>query len=88
MTKTSNKMLNFIDWLVEKENSDDLPFEMTKDDVIVWVKRIHETILSEGNKPWDGKHYGDCTKQNISCEICFYQTRLDEYEDYCRNYIN
>lgn len=88
MAKTNNKMLNFIDWLVEKENSDDLPFEMTKDDVIGWVKTIHERLLSQGDKSWDGRHYGDCTKQNISCEICFYQTRLDEYEDYCRNYIN
>jgi hypothetical protein len=80
-------MLNFIDWLVEKENSDDLPFEMSKDDVVNWVKRIHENLLSDGKKPWDGKHYGDCTKQNVSCEICSYQTWLDGYEDYCRNYI-
>lgn len=80
-------MLNFIDWLTEKENSDDLPFEMTKDDIIDWVKKIHNNLLSQGKKDWDGRHYGDCTKQNISCELCLYQTWLDEYENYTRNYI-
>ena len=80
-------MLNFIDWLLEKENSDDLPFEMSKDEIIVWVKQIHENLLSDGKKPWEGRHYGDCTKENVSCQICMYQTWLDDYEDYCRNYI-
>jgi len=80
-------MKTFIDWLVEKQNSDDLPFEMTKEDTINWIKRIHENLLSEGKKKWEGRHYGDCTKQNISCEICAYQSRLDEYEDYCRKFI-
>jgi hypothetical protein len=80
-------METFIDWLVKKENSDDLPFKMSKEDVINWVKRIHENILSDGKKKWQGRHYGDCTKQSISCELCAYQTWLKEYEDYCRNFI-
>lgn len=80
-------MLNFIDWLLEKENSDELPFEMSKDEIISWVKQIHESLLSDGKKPWEGKHYGDCTKQNVGCQICMYQTWLDGYEDYTRNYI-
>lgn len=80
-------MKTFIDWLLEKENqADDLPFELTKDDVIVWVKRIHENILSDGKKPWDGRHYGDCTKQNVNCEFCLYQSWLEEYEQYCRTF--
>ena len=79
-------MLNFIYWLLEKENSDDLPFEMSKDEIIVWVKQIHENLLSDGKKPWEGRHHGDCTKENVSCQICMYQTWLDDYEDYCRNY--
>jgi hypothetical protein len=79
-------MLNFIYWLLEKENSDDLPFEMSKDEIIVWVKQIHENLLSDGKKPWEGRHYGDCIKENVSCQICMYQTWLDDYEDYCRNY--
>lgn len=81
-------MKNFIDWLTEKENSDDLPFEMTKEDIVNWVKRIHVLLLSDGKKPWDGKHYGDCTKQTVSCEICLYQTWLNEYEKYCRDFKN
>ena len=80
-------MKNFIDWLTEKENQDDLPFEMSKEDILNWVKRIQEDLISDGKKPWHGKHYGDCTKQNISCQICLYQTWLDEYEDYCREYV-
>lgn len=80
-------MKNFIDWLTEKENQDDLPFEMSREDILNWVKRIQEDLISDGKKPWDGKHYGDCTKQNISCQICLYQTWLDEYEDYCREYV-
>ena len=80
-------MKNFIDWLTEKENQDDLPFEMSKDDVINWVKKIHNILLSDGKKPWDGKHYGDCIKENISCQICIYQNWLDEYEKYCRDYV-
>lgn len=80
-------MKNFIDWLTEKENQDDLPFEMSREDILNWVKRIHEDLISDGKKPWDGKHYGDCTKQNISCQICLYQNWLDDYEKYCREYV-
>lgn len=77
----------FIDWLVEKETqADDLPFEMSRQDVIDWVKRIHQNLLSEGKKPYDGRHYGDCTKQNVSCELCLYQSWLEEYEQYCRTF--
>lgn len=82
-------MEKFIPWLVEYLNNEepDSPFIFTKKDVIVWVEDIHEQLLSEGNKEWDGRHYGDCTKQNISCLICMYQNWLDEYEKYCRNFI-
>ena len=76
-------MMNFIDWLVEKENSGDLPFEMTREDVINWIKRIHELLLSDGKKAWDGKHYGNCTNQKVNCEICLYGIWLDEYKKYC-----
>jgi hypothetical protein len=74
-------MKTFIDWFVEKEN----PFGMSKQDVINWMKRIHNNLLSEGDKIWEGRHYGDCTKENVTCELCTYQTWLEKYEDYCRN---
>lgn len=80
-------MQNFIDWLTQKENQDDLPFEMTREDILNWVKRIHELLISEGKNEWDGKHYGDCVKQNVSCQICLYQNWLDGYEKYCREYV-
>jgi len=77
----------FIDWLVEKETQvDDLPFEMSREDVIQWVKRIHTNILSEGKKPYDGRHYGDCTGQKHSCEFCLYQLWLEDYQQYCRTF--
>lgn len=83
------KVKTFIEWLTEYVNSeDDTPFTMSKDDVLTWVKRIQNDLISEGNKPYIGRHYGDCTKQNISCQICMYQTWLDKYEDYTRSFFN
>jgi hypothetical protein len=80
-------MQNFIDWLTDYLNVDnELPFQMSKEDVIIWVKRIHNNILSDSKKKHEGKHYGDCTKQNVSCEICLYQSWLEDYEDYCRSF--
>jgi len=77
-------MKTFIDWLVEYSNSDDLPFELSKEDLISQLKRIHENILSEGKKSWEGKHYGECTKKNGLCEFCMYTMWLDEYQKYAK----
>ena len=74
----------FIDWLTEiSAKEEDLPFEFTKEDIITWVKRIHENILSEGENLWNGRHYGDCTKLVVSCELCMYQSWLEKYKKYC-----
>ena len=29
-------------------------------------------------------HYGDCTKQNISCRLCLLQNLLDDYYEYVK----
>ena len=78
-------MKTFIEWLIDTESDF---VEMTKEDVIDNIKDIHNYLLSEGDTPDTGRHYGDCTKQNITCLICLYQNWLDEYEKYCReNYL-
>lgn len=81
-------MKNFITWLTEHLNEEDGVNSWTKEQVIdVIVYDIHNRLLSEDESPDMGRHYGDCTKQNISCLICMYQNWLDEYEKYCRNFI-
>ena len=80
-------MENFIDWLTQHINRDDnLPFIMEKNDIINTVKKIHQIILSEDKTISDGKHYGECTKNKSSCQICLYQIWLDEYKEYCVNF--
>ncbi len=76
-------MKTFIDWLVEKTNEDDLPFDMSRDDVLKWVKRIQDTLISDGKKPYMGRHYGECTKQKVPCELCLYLDWQVEYKQYC-----
>ena len=77
----------FIDWLVEKQlQADDLPFELTKDEIISWVTLIHKNLLSQGKKPYQGRPYGECTEKNSGCELCLYQSWLEEYKQYCINF--
>jgi len=81
-------MKNFIDWLVDKTNEDDVPFEMTRKDTIAWVKQIQDNLLSGGKNPWEGRHYGKCTNEDNVCAICIYQEWLSEYEKYCKEFFN
>lgn len=80
-------MKNFVIWLTEQLTKED-GFKWEKEQTISLLNDIHTILLSEGDSENDGKHYGDCTKQNITCTICEYQTWLDKFEDYCRNYNN
>lgn len=79
-------MKNFITWLSEKMTEED-GIIWDKEDVCDFISEIHQTIISDEDKPWMGKHYGDCTKENVSCRFCMYQSYLDEYETYCKNQI-
>ena len=76
-------MKKFIPWLIDYLNEED-DFGWTKEKVVDMIEDVHKQLLSEGENDWDGTHYGDCTKQNISCMICSYQTWLDDYEKYCK----
>jgi hypothetical protein len=69
-------MKKFIDWLhdyLKQESGDSWSIE----DTIEEVNIIHNQLLTEG-------HYGDCTKENITCRICEYQNWLDKYYDYVK----
>ena len=73
-------MLNFLDYVCSVE-------KLSREDVIQEMKMIHKVLLSKGKKDWQGRHYGDCTKQNITCVICVYQNWLDKYEEYTKSAI-
>ena len=75
-------MKNFITWVTEKLNKDEGFYRYTEKDTREILDDIYETLVSDGNKEWDGKHYGDCNKQNVSCRICEFHNLLDEYEKY------
>lgn len=78
-------MKNFVDWLTEYLHKEE-NLQWKKDEVIIILKNYHKIILSEDPEPNMGKHYGDCTNENVSCIICEYQNWLDRYEKYCRNF--
>jgi hypothetical protein len=73
-------MKKFIDWLhdyLKQESGDSWYIE----DTIEEVNIAHNQLLTEG-------HYGDCTKENITCRICEYQNWLDKYYDYVKKSSN
>lgn len=80
-------MMNFVDWLTEHLSKED-GIKWDKKDAISFVKDMHANLLSEDPDPSEGRHYGDCTNENLACYICIYQNWLDKYEEYCRNEAN
>jgi hypothetical protein len=77
-------MKTFIQWLIDYEDD----FEgMTKEEIIETIKETQNILLSDDERLYMGRHYGDCVKQNVSCQICIYQNYLDNYEKYCRSII-
>lgn len=53
-------------------------FLTTEQDCIEYIDEMCEILKTE-------VHYGDCTKQNISCKICQFQNELDSYYEYTKN---
>lgn len=80
-------MKNFITWLTEQLNKEDGVDSWTKEITKDYLSEIHSIIISDDDDESVGRHYGDCTKQNITCEFCMYQNWLDRYEKYCRDFI-
>lgn len=77
-------MMNFVDWLTEYFSKED-SIQWKKNEVIDLIKTAHKIILSEDPSLDMGKHYGDCTNENVTCRFCEYQNWLDKYEKYCRD---
>lgn len=80
-------MKNFVDWLTEHLSKlDEGAREWNKKSTLEYIQSVHATLISDSELPYIGKHYGDCTNENVSCIICEYQNWLQGYEDYCRNF--
>jgi hypothetical protein len=48
------------------------------DDVNAEIRNTFEYLIAH-------PHYGDCTKQNVTCKICLFETWLREYYEYMKN---
>lgn len=67
-------MKKFNEWLKEY-------FE--KENIFYSIEEIDQMILEFTNHLiLDGKHYGDCTNQNVSCKICDFEDLLSRYYNY------
>lgn len=80
-SKTSK---NFVTWLTEELSSEDGPFVWTKEETISWLKDIQDNLILDSDKKDEGRHYGDCVKQNISCRLCMYMDWLEKYYHYIK----
>lgn len=71
-------MKTFLEWLVQEYHSEGIDCDITE--VEKWLRSDFEELIS-------GYHYGDCTKQNVSCKICELQNQLDDYYNYVKRQI-
>lgn len=62
-------MKTFIEFIAEQEETD-----------IAWAKQFIEGIMKAVVE--EPKHYGDCTKKNVTCNICCLQGILNDYYKY------
>lgn len=67
--------MTFCEWLTAEYIEEGI--DCTTGDVAEEILDIAETLIN-------GHHYGDCTKQNISCKICLFQNQLDDYYQYIK----
>ena len=65
----------FVEFIAALEGDD---FNVIEPINLKWAKGFVESM---GNIS-DLIHHGDCTKQNISCELCVYEVYLKEYREY------
>ena len=65
----------FVEFIAAQEGDD---FNVIEPSNLEWAKRF---VGSMGNLS-DWSHYGDCTKQNVSCPLCLFELYLKEYREY------
>lgn len=67
----------FTQFLVDYFREED--FDTNEQGCIDYIDEMSELLKKD-------VHYGDCTKQNISCKICEFQNQLDAYYEYTKNF--
>ena len=74
-------MLNFVEWYID--------YLYKQDEIVLSKQKAIEMLEGEF---WhlinDGKHYGDCTNQNVTCTICYFETLLHKYYLYSQKFKN
>lgn len=70
-------MKTFCEWLTDEYNEEGIV--CSTGDVVEEILDIAETLIN-------GHHYGDCTKQNVTCKVCLFQNQLDDYFQYVKNF--
>lgn len=66
----------FNEWLLQERLKEDI--SATIDDVNLEIRQTAEWLISE-------PHYGDCTKQNVTCKICLFEMELNDYYKYTKS---
>ena len=61
--------LTLIEFIAEQEGND-----------IEWAKKFIEEIMKAVIK--EPNHYGDCTKENVTCNLCCLEGILNDYYEY------
>jgi hypothetical protein len=61
---------------IAAEEGDD--FNVIEPNNLKWAKGFVKSMGDSGNLI----HFGDCTKQAISCPLCVYELYLSEYHQY------
>lgn len=70
-------MKTFCEWLTDEYNEEGI--DCSTGDVAEEILDIAESLIN-------GHHYGDCTKQNVTCKVCLFQNQLDDYFQYVKNF--
>ena len=72
-------MKAFNEWLKENYEKDDI--FLTETEVNDYIANVAKYLTE------NGKHYGDCTYQNVSCLICLFENELTRYYNYTKKEI-
>lgn len=68
-------MKTFCEWLTDEYHEEGI--DCSTGDVAEEILDIADTLIN-------GHHYGDCTKQNVTCKVCMFQNQLDDYFQYVK----
>jgi len=69
------KKYTFVEFTAAQEGRN---FNIIEAENLEWATGFIESMSTSANLV----HHGDCTKENISCPLCVYETLLREYREY------